>query len=308
MPEDLRARRLMPPTPGSRGPAYTSRAPASSRSSSSRRLFVLLLLLLGLLIWPAPQAEQFIRAHLTPGTIASLLGNQVARLPGGVEDFVPAGGTHQYWQVGLGAGDDSADASGMRADIETRLPQRVSQDTTNYFWIGSYLRDRSFIQAGYYIPADHADQAGWFYCAFTPSRARGPCQYGALGSAGVNGSRHTYTLESVQPGAHWRVLMDGKLLGQFAWTASDSGASLPVIYAESSGYAQHGATSQLGPVAIAGFATRHAGSASYVPAAHLRVMYSAANVCPPYGVQSDGHGGMLLGSGLACPARFSALA
>src|SRR5258708_12390354 len=199
MPEDLRARRLMPPAPGSRGPSYTSRAPAPRRSSGSRRLFVLLLLLLGLLIWPAPQAEQFIRTPPTPGTIASLLGNQVARVPGGVEDFVPAGGTHQYWQVGLGAGDDSADASGMRAVIETRLPQRVSQDTTNYFWIGSYLRDRRFIQAGYYIPADHADQAGWFFCAFTPSRARGPCQYGALGPARPNRPRPPHPLHTPQP-------------------------------------------------------------------------------------------------------------
>src|SRR5260370_35577142 len=98
MPEDLRARRLMPPAPGSRGPSYTSRAPAPRRSSGSQRLFVLLLLLLRLLIWPAPQAEQFIRAHLTPGTIATLLGNQVARRPGGVDECVPAGGTQPDWQ------------------------------------------------------------------------------------------------------------------------------------------------------------------------------------------------------------------
>src|SRR5258708_32030895 len=124
MPEDLRARRLMPPAPGSRGPSYTSRAPAPRRSSGSRRLFVLLLLLLGLLIWPAPQAEQFIRTHLTPGTIASLLGNQVARLPGGVEDFVPAGGTHQYWQGGLGAGGDRAGAAGGAPGHRTRPPPR----------------------------------------------------------------------------------------------------------------------------------------------------------------------------------------
>src|SRR5260221_9529671 len=174
MPEDLRARRLMPPTPGSRGSAYTSRAPTSRRSSSGRRLFVLLLLLLGLLIWPAPQAERFIRAHLTPGTIASLLGNQVARLPGGVEDFVPAGGTHQYWQVGLGAGDDSADASGVRADIRTRLPQRVRQDTTNYFWIGPPPPDRSFLQAGYYIPPDPPHPPGRVFFAFTPRPPPGP--------------------------------------------------------------------------------------------------------------------------------------
>src|SRR5258708_31878854 len=139
MPEDLRARRLMPPAPGSRGPSYTSRAPAPRRSSGSRRLFVLLLLLLGLLIWPAPQAEQFIRTHLTPGTIASLLGNQVARLPGGVEDFVPAGGTHQYWQGRLGAGDDSADASGRRAGIQTPPPQAVGQGTPKSLSIGPHL-------------------------------------------------------------------------------------------------------------------------------------------------------------------------
>src|SRR5260370_21518051 len=119
MPEDLRARWLMTPAPGSRGPAYTSRAPASRRSPSGRRLFVLLLLLLGLLIWPAPQAEQFIRTHLTPGTIASLLGNQVARLPGGVEDFVPAGRTHPYRQGGLGARGHHAHPPGDPPRIAT---------------------------------------------------------------------------------------------------------------------------------------------------------------------------------------------
>src|SRR5260370_2216303 len=129
MPEDLRGRRLMPPTPGSRGPADASRAPTSRRSSSGRRLFVLLLLLLGLLIWPAPQAERFIRAHLTPGTIASLLGNQVARLPGGVEDFVPAGGPHQYWQGGRGAGGDHAAASGVRPGSQSRAPHAASRGT-----------------------------------------------------------------------------------------------------------------------------------------------------------------------------------
>jgi hypothetical protein len=45
----------------------------------------------------------------------------------------------------------------------------------------------------------------------------------------------------------------------------------------------------------------------YVRVTDLRVVYSADNVCPPYGIQRDGHGGALIGSGLACPASGSQL-
>jgi hypothetical protein len=218
---------------------------------------------------------------------------------------------HTYWQVGLVAGAEDTHVTGIRAVIETRLPQAVRNRTTNYFWVGSYLRNGSFIQVGYYVPWDVTDQAGWFYCAFFANGAEGPCAYGHVGTTGGNGTRHTYTLDAVSVaggGLMWRAEMDAKILGQFRWSAGDSGPNAPVIYAESSGFAPHLATSQLGPVDFTqGLLVRHTGTRTYIRVALLRVVYSAANVCPPYGVRPDGHGGALIGSGLRCPTSGSVL-
>lgn len=307
MQQNSTMRRVLPPTPGSRGSSYTPRPPRRRRRLGFR-LVVLLLLLCSLLIWPGPQLVHYAQANLTPGAVANLLGRNATRLPGGIEAFANSTGPHQYWQVGLGGSDNSAHATGMRTVIETRVPQQVSQDTTNYFWIGSYLADRSFIQAGYFVPSYDTARAGWFYCAFGGDGKQGPCKYGALGTAGSNGTRHTYTLESSidatgQP--EWRVMLDGAQLGQFTWTSGETGASVPVIYAESSGFTPHEATSQLGPVEFSGIEARHAGNTTYAASSPLRVMYNAPNICPPYGIAGNGHGGAFLGSGLACPPRFS---
>jgi hypothetical protein len=131
-----------------------------------------------------------------------------------------------------------------------------------------------------------------------------------LGSVGVNGAMHTYTIESSadasSSGAVWHAELDGTQVGEFAWTVASSGSNTPVIYAESSGFTAHPATSELGPVDFHdGLEVRTAGSAAYTRPPHLYVAYSASNVCAPYGISSDGYGGVLLGSGLSCPDRGS---
>jgi hypothetical protein len=212
----------------------------------------------------------------------------------------------QFWQVGLQAGADDSHAIGARSIIRTRLPQRVSVNTTNYFWVGAYLSDGSFIQAGYFVPWYDEAHAGWFYCAFYPDGREGPCVYGASGSAGTNGTDHLYTLEGTTgAGAtvFWKISFDDIVVGRFTWSSGNTGAYVPMIYAESSGYIPHPGTSQLGPVDfVSGLEILHAGQAQFEPALRLYVMYNAPAICPPYGIGIDGHGGILLGSGLPCPA------
>lgn len=290
------------------------------RNETGRRLALLVLLCLawlGLLIWPGPQFGTFLTtqaarlARLTDQGVSRVATAGTSHLPGAPSSS-GSGGPHTTWQVGLAAAGAPFQNTGVRTTIVTRLPQRVSDQTTNYFWVGAYLSDKSFLQAGYYVPSYDDAHAGWFYCAFTASGQKGPCKLGPLGSAGADGSRHTYTLEAVSgatAGAvDWRVTMDGATIGQFAWTADDTGAFMPGIYAESSGYAPHAAASQLGPVDFSGgIQVRPSGQSGYVAAAHVLVQYNAANVCPPYGVAADGSGGALLGSGLDCPAGSSLL-
>jgi hypothetical protein len=226
------------------------------------------------------------------------------------------GGSHTYWQVGVMAGPDASDATGMRTSITTRLPQTVAAQTTNYYWIGSYLDDGSFVQAGYFVSWSDPSDAGWFYCSFNAAGTEGPCVYGPEGSAGADGTTHTYALEAAPTsatnggadgtdtgGATWAVYVDGAAAGQFAWSSGNTGDNSPSAYAESSGFAPHQATSRLGPVDFpAPIAARPDGQTAYVPADHLRPVYSASDVCPPYGADADGQGGVLLGSGLDCPS------
>ena len=220
-----------------------------------------------------------------------------------------SGGFHQYWQVGLSAGPEASHATGMRTAITTVLPQQIASQTTNYYWIGSYLADGSFIQVGYYIAWYDPTRAGWFYCAFSPKQVKGPCVYGPAGSAGFNGSVHSYALESdaqsatAESAAAWTALVDGSSVGAFAWTSGTTGQNSPGIYAESSGFSAHAANSTLGPVDFPlPVETRAVGETSFQVASHVRPAYDAGDVCPPYGAASDGAGGALLGSHLGCPA------
>lgn len=287
----------------------------SSFVTKLRRLAIFVVLWLGLLIWPTPQIADFLSAQGTnlAGTastsVTRLMGRTVGSIPGPLGS-ADASQQHVFWQVGLAADSAPGHDTGVRTSIQTVLPQQVSDQTTNYYWVGAYLNDNSFIQAGYYVPWYDSTRAGWFYCAFSAGGHEGPCQYGPLGSAGTNASRHTYTMESdsnASGAAVWHILVDSTTIGEFMWTAGDTGTSAPVIYAESSGFTAHDPTSRLGPVDFSGLDVRAAGASAYAAAPHLRVVYNALNVCPPYGAATDGHGGALLGSGLSCPDRWTLL-
>lgn len=282
---------------------------------SGWRIVGIAVLWLALLIWPAPQLGRFLAAQaprLAGPTIhdASVWASHtLARIPDRIHAIASPNEPHTYWQVGLTTGDEDAHSTGFRAAMVTLVPQRVSPDTSNYYWTGSYLADGSFVQVGYYVPSHDPMHAGWFYCSFYKDGKEGPCKYGPPDSAGQTGESHTFTLASspAQGGDYtWRATMDDTALGEFQWAAGESGNNTPVIYAESSGYKPHGADSILGPVDFpGGLQVRHADATTYAAARHLFAAYNAPNVCPPYGIAKDGHGGVLLGSGLKCPDNWS---
>ena len=286
--------------PAARGTRWRGRP---SRLRTFAQIVAFCLIWAGLLIWPAPQLASFAGVHGYQ-LLTSLGGKAVSNF------FTPAGDTHQYWQVGLQATLSDAHTTGMRATIQTRVPQRPSADTTNYYWTGSYLSDGSFVQVGYYVAWYDTNHAGWFYCAYDTHNQQGPCKYGTPGSAGADGSLHSYELESTTKVGHviWTALVDGVPTGSFGWTTGESGMNTPALYAESSGFSAHPASSQLGPVSFpTGLDLRLSGQSSYQHAARLIPVYSAPNVCPPYGIKSDGQGGALLGSGLPCPSPLAPL-
>jgi hypothetical protein len=257
-------------------------------------------------------------ASLAPQGPASLHGDGVVAFAASAEHHDAAAavassgtGRQQYWQVGLAATAQSSYATAMRTAIVTRLPQRVASATINYFWIGSYLADGSFVQVGYYVSSTDRQRAGWFYCAFTPSGRQGPCVYGAPGSAGHNGETHTYALEAGQPSgsapgdtgpATWFARFDDRPVGSFHWTSGTTGVNSPSIYAESSGLSMH-VPGQLGPVDfVLPVQTHAAGQPAYVTAGQLHPVYGSSDSCPPYGIAADATQGVLVGSGLPCPS------
>jgi len=297
------------------GPSRSSRPPSSGNGRAVFRLALLGLLFVGLLVWPSPQIGAYLAAqgYASPGDAIRAAADWAIRsainIPERLNALADPHAQHQYWQVGLGAGREDTGATGMRAEMDTRVPQRVADQTTNYFWVGAYLRDNSFIQVGYYVRWDDQSHAGWFYCAFHPDQSQGPCAYGDPGSAGGDATQHTYTLASAKSesgGFTWRAEMDGTALGNFDWPAGDTGTFAPTIYAESSGFAAHGPDSRLGPVDFrSGILVRHAGTTEYAKAARQLVQYNFPNVCPPYGLAADGHGGALIGSDEPCPDHFA---
>ena len=219
-------------------------------------------------------------------------------------------GPHAIWQVGVQAPPSDAYATALHVRVQTHLPQHVAANTTSYFWVGSYLADGSFIQVGYYVPWYQSDQAGWFYCAFADPQSSGDCHDGALGTVDGGDSWHTYGLAATTnadgsgaPG--WTATFDGQEVGSFAWPVQDTGSHAPTIFAESSGNDPRATPGgDLGPVDFSQLSVQLSGQRDAQTITAGLPSYNASNVCPPFGIRADGHGGVLLGSGLDCPGAL----
>ncbi len=214
--------------------------------------------------------------------------------------------TARYWQTGVLAGGDATNATAMQTTIRTVQPNHIASQSTDYFWIGSYLADGSFIQVGYAVPWFDPEPR-WFFCTFDPQGNEGPCPLGPPGSAGPSGAVHTYTLVA-QPADQagtwdWVASMDGQTIGDATLGAGDTGRQTPSIFVEQSSFAPLSATNDLGPVdfnpAIQ-FSHDTNGSPDFSAPQHARPAYSSSSACPPFGVNVIASNAVQLGSQLSC--------
>ncbi|MGC8699517.1 MAG: hypothetical protein ACP5RK_00735 [Candidatus Micrarchaeia archaeon] len=156
----------------------------------------------------------------------------------------------QYWfQFGARSGNSASMNNGASVQIETITPQNISMGSLG-FWVGEILSNGAFLQCGYLIENAtgnypslctqsgctsyqelKAGDAEWFYEYFPPNYNGGFLGgIGPDGSAGTNGSMHTYSFYSI--GNTWYFTFDGKVIGSADLGTSTSGAEVPVAFGE----------------------------------------------------------------------------
>lgn len=161
----------------------------------------------------------------------------------------------QYWfQSGVRGSNNAAQNDGAGITIQT-----VDQQATNGslgFWVGEDLSNGAFLQAGYEIPNASGyypsacnlqgcsgdtylteGRPTWFWEYF-PGDGQGSDSFlggiGPDGSAGINGSFHTYSFESTGSNT-WTFYFDNSSIGSIQLGALASGPNPPTAFGE---YAQ----------------------------------------------------------------------
>jgi len=143
-----------------------------------------------------------------------------------------------YWfQFGIKSGSSASFNNGARVEIQTIVPQNITNGSL-VFWVGETLSNGAFLQVGYTIN-NKVDprNAEWFYEYF-PSNAQGSFLFhgnysGAIGpdgSAGANGTFHTYGFYSI--GNTWYFTFDGKVIGNVVLGTNNSGINAPEAIGE----------------------------------------------------------------------------
>lgn len=212
-----------------------------------------------------------------------------------------------FWQVGISAGSDAFGATAMRTSLRVVQPHHIAARTTDFFWIGSYLADGSFIQAGYEVPWN-APTPHWFFCAFNSDGTEGPCKVGPPGSGGAAGTVHTFSL-AVKPADQagqwdWVATMDSRAIGDMLRSAGSTGLEAPAVYIEQSAFVATPPVNDLGPVTFApaleiSKASEDA-APEYVAPQHAFATESSSAACPAYGVREMRVNDVEIGSGLPC--------
>jgi hypothetical protein len=209
------------------------------------------------------------------------------------------------WQVGAIADDDATNIVAMRTTIRTHIPSAIPDKTSDYFWIGAYLADGSFIQIGYAASwYDHSPR--WFYCMFDSAGVKGACPQGPDHSAGSEGSWHSYELRATPgdtPGIWiWTAQVDGKSVGSLSAPSGAVTASHISIVAEQSSFTPHLPSNALGAVEFrpAIELMTEGNQAHFRAPQSARAAYSSDQICPPYGIAASGTNDVRLGSGLPC--------
>ncbi len=238
------------------------------------------------------------------GRLASLVIPQARSTPPAATQAAAAA-TALFWQVGVSATADGMESTAMRTTIRTQIPATIANQSNDYYWIGSYLADGSFIQVGYGVSgADHT--AHWFYCSFTALHQEVACPLGQPNSAGPAGSWHTYSLALTSQTARqqwvWTATMDNTVIGTITTAVASTGVMTPSVYAEVSAFHPIPATNSLGQVEFhPAIQLRNQRDPRYHTPQGATVAYSQANVCPPYGMNIIQANDVVFGNGLHCP-------
>jgi len=159
-----------------------------------------------------------------------------------------------YWfQFGAKSGSSSSFNNGAKVEIQTIVPQNITNNGLLAFWVGETLSNGAFLQVGYEIESKtgyysavcnesgctnaekiKASDAEWFYEYYT-SNAQGK-YFGAIGpdgSAGANGTFNTYGFYSA--GDTWYFTFDGQIIGNINLETNNSGINIPEAVGELAG-------------------------------------------------------------------------
>ncbi len=203
--------------------------------------------------------------------------------------ITPTSPADPFW-FQTGAIGDASTYNYVAANITIRtVYDRVNGDAHSY-WVGGFLSNLAFIQAGYLNEVSTTNQpycCAWFFEYF-PAGNSNCCApvVGPQGSAGPIGSWHTYSMIHAGNGV-WSFYMDGKILGSTpSLGALNSGNHAPAGIAE---VAQASSNNDvLGPAEFKDMWYRTGATWLRVPSASSFIYYGAGTPLNPppnlYGV------------------------
>lgn len=213
----------------------------------------------------------------------------------------------EYWfQTGARATGNTDHNNGASVQIQTIAPQSVTSGSVA-FWVGETLSNGAFIQMGYSVSNQtgnlstnctpsgcagsvfiKAGDAEWFYEYFNPgSNSTFYGKTGPDGSAGLNGTFHTYSFYSLA--STWYFLFDNRTVGSVNLGASDSGPYQPIAIGEIANTSS--AKTYMKNVNFANLSAYKYQMWLPVQSAYGTVNYgvgSKTNIANPYGVQELG--------------------
>lgn len=231
-------------------------------------------------------------------------------------------------QVGANVDVGLFGSMGVRAEIRLHI-YHVSPLESDAFWVGAILNGGAFIQFGYelntagsYCSSGEVDPGTSFSCSIGVQFANGsePLWFweyfpenssshfyfgqGSLGSSGVNGSWHLY---SIIPNSQseWGFLLDGHQVSGASFPTTIS-RSIFVVAEKITGSTQPG---PLGPVEFRNLAYLKPDGWHFVSALYAIVGCGANSDCIPisYGVCLEGANHFIAGTSIIQPLRGQTL-
>ncbi len=174
----------------------------------------------------------------------------------------------------------SSNSTGVRAQIETVLPQTTYGQSANYAYVRETLPDATVLWTGYTVST--ADPLGaWFYALFPASGA--PFQTSGIivgpdGSVGSSGMANTFAIVLTAPNV-WSFEMNGQVLGSTSSAFSSAGTSSPFAGVAVLGTGTNVLT--VGPVTLSGLSFQNTTGWQLWPAATSVVTTSSFSTGTP---------------------------